>query len=99
MYRIYGNGRKYYLISTFVERIKQVKELNESEKSEYIQENALALNSYVLPAYGKLKAEVQELKGTGKMSRAAIFRTGRRIMSRLCARRPDLNEQWRRWKI
>lgn len=66
-------GENNYLISTFVERIKQVKELNESEKSEYIQENALALNSYVLPAYGKLKAEVQELKGTGKNEQGLCY--------------------------
>lgn len=66
-------GESNYLISTFVERIKQVKELNESEKSAYIQENALALNSYVLPAYGKLKAEVQELKGTGKNKQGLCY--------------------------
>lgn len=66
-------GESNYLISTFVERIKQVKELNESEKSAYIQENALALNSYVLPAYGKLKAEVQALKGTGENEQGLCY--------------------------
>lgn len=66
-------GESNYLISTFVERIKQVKELNENEKSAYIQENALALNSYVLPAYGKLKAEVQALKGTGENEQGLCY--------------------------
>lgn len=59
-------GENNYLISTFVERIKIIKELTEKEKSEYIEKNALMLNSYVLPAYHKLMAAVEELGGTGK---------------------------------
>lgn len=54
-----------YLISTFVERIEQVKGLSEEEKSKYIQKNAMMLNCYVLPAYSKLEAAVQKLMGTG----------------------------------
>ena len=93
-------GENNYLISTFVERIKQVKELNESEKSEYIQENALALNSYVLPAYGKLKAEVQELKGTGKNEQGLChLPNGTAYYEQIVREETDLNEQWRRWKI
>ena len=59
-------GESNYLISTFVERIKQVEELSEEEKSKYIQKNALMLSSYVLPAYSKLVAKLQTLLGTGE---------------------------------
>ncbi len=69
-------GESNYLISTFVERIKQIKELDTHEKSDYIRKNALALNSYVLPAYGKLKAEVQALKGTGKNEQGLCYFSG-----------------------
>ncbi len=55
-----------YLISTFVDRIQQLDELSEKEKSDYIQKNALMLKSYVLPAYSKLVQSIQELKGSGK---------------------------------
>lgn len=58
-------GQDNYLISTFVERIDQVKELTEKEKSTYIQRNALMLGSYVLPAYSSLSAAVQKLMKTG----------------------------------
>lgn len=58
-------GESNYLFSTFVERIEQVNELTESEKSTYIQRNALMLNSYVLPAYSTLAAAVQKMMGTG----------------------------------
>lgn len=59
-------GENNYLISTFVERIKTINELSEKEKSDYIEKNALMLNSYVLPSYNKLMAAVEELRGTGK---------------------------------
>lgn len=58
-------GESNYLISTFVERIKQLN-LSASEQSNYIKKNAQMLQSYVLPAYNKLIAEIQKLKGTGK---------------------------------
>lgn len=58
-------GESNYLITTFVERIEQVKGLSEKEKSIYIQRNALMLSSYVLPAYSKLSTSVQTLMGTG----------------------------------
>lgn len=58
-----GDGN--YLISTFVERISELDELTEKEKSDYIQKNALMLKSYVYPAYSKLVSEIQKLKGTG----------------------------------
>lgn len=58
-------GESNYLITTFVDRIGQVRGLSEKEKSIYIQRNALMLTSYVLPAYSKLSAAVQSLMGTG----------------------------------
>lgn len=61
-----GMGENNYLISTFVERVKTIRELSEKEKSDYIEKNALMLNSYVLPSYNKLMAAVEELRGTGK---------------------------------
>lgn len=61
-----GMGENNYLISTFVERIKILQELTEKEKSDYIEKNAMMLNSYVLPAYQKLVMTMQELKKEGK---------------------------------
>lgn len=58
-------GESNYLITTFVDRIEQVKGLSEKEKSIYIQRNALMLSSYVLPAYSKLSTSVQTMMGTG----------------------------------
>lgn len=58
-------GESNYLITTFVDRIGQVRGLSEKEKSIYIQRNALMLTSYVLPAYSKLSMAVQSLIGTG----------------------------------
>lgn len=58
-------GESNYLITTFVDRIGQVRGLSEKEKSIYIQRNALMLTSYVLPAYSKLSAALQSLMGTG----------------------------------
>lgn len=57
---------KNYLISTFVERVKKLEDLNMQEISDYIQKNAFMLETYVLPSYSKLIASLQELKGSGK---------------------------------
>lgn len=66
-------GESNYLISTFVERIEQVKDLSEKEKSDYIQKNALMLNNYVLPAYSRLEAAVQKLMGTGNNEKGLCY--------------------------
>lgn len=66
-------GESNYLISTFVERIKQVEGLSEEEKSKYIQKNALMLGSYVLPAYSKLVAKLQTLMGTGENEKGLCY--------------------------
>lgn len=68
-----GMGQDNYLISTFVERIDQVKDLTEKEKSTYIQRNALMLGSYVLPAYNRLSAAVQELIKTGHNEKGLCY--------------------------
>ena len=47
-----GDGN--YLYSTFADRIEDIKKLTEEEKSVYIQDNAQAVEDYVLPAYEKL---------------------------------------------
>lgn len=59
-----GNGN--YLYSTFADRVMELKELTEKEKSDYIQENALAVSDYVFPAYERLTEELEGLKGEGK---------------------------------
>lgn len=59
-------GENNYLISTFVDRVKMIKSLSEEKKSDYIEKNAMMLNSYVLPSYQKLITVIQELKENGK---------------------------------
>ena len=59
-----GNGN--YLYSTFADRVMELKELTEKEKSDYIQENALAVSDYVFPAYERLTEKLEGLKGEGK---------------------------------
>ena len=68
-----GMGQDNYLISTFVERIAQVKGLTEEEKGIYIQRNALMLTSYVLPAYSHLSAAVQRLMKTGRNDQGLCY--------------------------
>ena len=59
-----GDGN--YLYSTFADRIRGVEELTEKEKSDYIQDNALVVSDNIIPAYEKLTAEIEKLKGTGQ---------------------------------
>ena len=59
-------GNSNYLISTFVDRIQQLADLSEQEKSDYIQKNAYMLKTYVWPAYTQLIQAVVELKELGK---------------------------------
>lgn len=65
-----GNGN--YLYSTFADRIEELNELGEKEKSDYIQDNALVVNDYVIPAYEKLIAGIEELKGSGKNEKGLV---------------------------
>ena len=69
-------GNSNYLYSTFADRIEDVDELDEKEKSDYIQDNALAVNDYMIPAYEKLTAEIQNLKGRGKNEKGLVYLPG-----------------------
>ena len=66
-------GEGNYLYSTFVDRIKGVEELTEEEKSEYIQDNALAVEDYVFPAYEKLMMELEHLRGRGENDKGLVY--------------------------
>lgn len=66
-----GDGN--YLYSTFADRIQEVDELTEKEKSEYIQDNALSVSDYIFPAYEKLISEIEKLKGTGKNEKGLCY--------------------------
>lgn len=66
-------GQDNYLISTFVDRIEQVKGLTEEERGIYIQRNALMLTSYVIPAYSRLSAAVQKLMNTGRNEQGLCY--------------------------
>lgn len=66
-----GDGN--YLYSTFVDRIGEIENLTEKEKSEYIQDNALAVSDYIFPAYEKLISEIEKLKGTGKNEKGLCY--------------------------
>lgn len=69
-------GNSNYLYSTFADRIEDVDELDEKEKSDYIQDNALAVNDYMIPAYEKLTAEIQNLKGRGENEKGLVYLPG-----------------------
>lgn len=66
-----GDGN--YLYSTFADRIQKVDELTEKEKSDYIQDNALAVKDYVFPAYEELITAVESLMGTGKNEKGLAY--------------------------
>lgn len=69
-------GNSNYLYSTFADRIEDVDELDKKEKSDYIQDNALMVNDYVIPAYEKLISEIQNLKGSGKNEKGLVYLPG-----------------------
>lgn len=69
-------GNSNYLYSTFADRIEDVDELDEKEKSDYIKDNALAVNDYMIPAYEKLTDEIQNLKGRGKNEKGLVYLPG-----------------------
>lgn len=62
-----------YLYSTFTERIEDLNDLTEKEKSDYIQKNALMMEEYVYPAYENLVSAIQALKGTGKNEKGLCY--------------------------
>lgn len=58
-------GEENYLLSTFNERVKNIKTLKEEERNEFIQENKKIIETFVLPSYETLSVSVASLKGTG----------------------------------
>ena len=66
-----GDGN--YLYSTFTDRIKDVEGLTEKEKSDYIQDNALAVNNYIFPAYEKLLSAIGDMKGRGRNEKGLVY--------------------------
>ena len=65
-----GDGN--YLYSTFADRVKDVNELTKGEKSDYIQDNALAVSDCVFPAYEKLISSLEELRGSGENEKGLV---------------------------
>ncbi len=47
--------------------------MTEKEKSDYIQENALAISDYVFPAYERMTEELEQLKGSGKNEKGLVY--------------------------
>ncbi len=66
-----GDGN--YLYSTFVDRVGEVDGLTEKEKSDYIQDNALAIQDNVIPAYEKMTADLEKLKGSGQNEKGLVW--------------------------
>lgn len=66
-----GDGN--YLYSTFADRIEDIKKLTEEEKSVYIQDNAQAVEDYVLPAYEKLMTEMEAMRGSGENEKGLVY--------------------------
>ena len=54
-------------------RIKDVNELTEEEKSDYIQDNALAVSDCIFPAYEKLISDLEQLRGSGKNEKGLSY--------------------------
>lgn len=65
-----GDGN--YLYSTFADRVKDVNRLTKEEKSDYIQDNALAVSDCVFPAYEKLISSLEELRGSGENEKGLV---------------------------
>lgn len=58
-------GEENYLLSTFEERIKTIKQLSSEAAEKLVQKNKDILTSAVLPAYDSLATSLTFLKGTG----------------------------------
>ena len=80
-----GDGN--YLDSTCAYRIRQVADLSEKEKSEYIQDNAMAVEDYIFPAYEKLMRGLEELRGSGSNEKGLCCFPEGRAYYELLARR------------
>ena len=56
----------HYLITTFVERIRELEGLSDEKLDAYIEKNAAILEREIFPAYEKLIRDLEKLKRTGK---------------------------------
>lgn len=80
-----GDGN--YLYSSFADRIMELEDLTDQEKGEYVQDNALAVEDHIIPAYERLMRELEELRGSGKNGGGlACFPQGRAYYELLARR-------------
>lgn len=54
-----------FLISTFQNRLANVADISEDKRAEYISQNNSLVQNNIIPAYEKLAAAMNELKGSG----------------------------------
>lgn len=66
-----GDGN--YLYSTFVDKVMEMDELTENEKSDYIQENARVMEEYVYPSYEKLAYAVKRLQSMSENQKGLCY--------------------------
>lgn len=59
-------GDNHYLFSTFQDRLDNIPDLSENQKSAYISQHQKLINENVFPSYRKLSAAIAALKNTGK---------------------------------
>ena len=57
-----------YLITTFEEKLNNLPELDETQKSSYQERNKAAVNEHVIKGYRILADGIEQLKNTGKYS-------------------------------
>ena len=80
-----GDGN--YLYSSFADRIMELEDLTDQEKGEYVQDNALAVEDHIIPAYERLMRELEELRGSGKNGGGLAYFPEGRAYYELLARR------------
>lgn len=66
-------GERNYLLSTFEERLNTLDTLTSKRCSDYISQNQLALENFVLPAYQNLISSLAELRGAGQNSQGLCY--------------------------
>ena len=80
-----GDGN--YLYSSFADRIMELEDLTDQEKGEYVQDNALAVEDHIIPAYERLMRELEKLRGSGKNGGGLTYFPEGRAYYELLARR------------
>lgn len=66
-------GESNYLISTFVERLKQMEGMDAETMTGYIEQNAQKMNDAILPAYEQLMTAVESLKTKGVNKNGLVY--------------------------